>query len=79
MNKWTKLGLSLGIDAVGMASIFGAAEPLDLVWAPASALAILALYKDERYAFAGFAEEILPFTDWIPMGTIAWWRTQRKK
>jgi len=50
-----------------------------LVWAPASALAILALYKDERYAFAGFAEEILPFTDWIPMGTIAWWRTQRKK
>ncbi|MFA4946595.1 MAG: hypothetical protein WC607_03620 [Candidatus Micrarchaeia archaeon] len=79
MNNWTKLALSLGIDAVGMASLFTATEPTDLVWAPLSGVAIWMLYRDELAGVGGFAEELLPGFDWIPTATLAWFRSRKKQ
>ena len=71
MNRFLKLLVSLAIDGVGLFSL-GGAEPSDLVWAPASALAIGLLYQRDRYTYLAFGEELLPGTDFIPTATIAW-------
>ncbi len=78
MNKWLKLASSLAIDFFGVANAFGAAEVTDLAWAPLSAIAIWLLYKKENYSLLGFAEEILPFTDFLPTATLAWYSSTRK-
>ncbi len=71
MNRFVKLALSLGIDALGLVTLF-TGEFADLLWAPLSALMIGWLYRRDRYTFLGFAEEILPGFDVIPTATLAW-------
>ena len=65
------------MDAIGYATY---AIPLlgelgDLVWAPVSALIFFKVFGGWKGALGGlfnFAEEILPFTDFIPSFTLAW-------
>jgi len=73
-KKYEKLGYSLGIDLIGMASylIPGIAETLDVVWAPISAFLVYKLYGNIAIAVFNGIEEIVPGTDIIPTATIAW-------
>lgn len=80
------LALCLLLDAVGY---FTYAMPFlgefgDLVWAPISGLIYYKLFGGWRGALGGFfsfAEEILPFTDFIPTFTLGYiaQRLGRKK
>ena len=73
MNKYTKLFLSLLLDALGYVSIIF--PPFDFVWAPLSGLIMTKLYKGKAGKIAGvvaFLEEALPFTDVIPTFSIMW-------
>ncbi|WP_253271529.1 hypothetical protein [Flavihumibacter sp. ZG627] len=71
------LALCLLLDAVGY---FTYAMPFlgefgDLVWAPISGLIYYKLFGGWRGALGGFfsfAEEILPFTDFIPTFTLGY-------
>ena len=72
-----KLFAGLAVDAIGMAN-YAYGEGLDLVWAPASAIALYLLYRDKNISAFGFGEEILPFTDFIPSATLAWLWLRRK-
>ena len=75
-NKSTKLIVSLAIDAVGMASFIIPAlgEFGDLLIAPLTAVAIYMTHRTKVGAFAGFIEELLPFTDIIPTATLIWYK-----
>lgn len=72
------------MDIIGYATyaIPGLAELGDMVWAPVSAIIFYRLFGGWKGAFGGlfnFAEEILPFTDFIPSFTIMWvWQRIRK-
>ncbi len=75
--KYWKLAVSLAIDAIGMATylIPGLGETSDLIWAPISGAACFMLYRGKLGFFGGLAataEEILPFTDFIPSLTLVW-------
>jgi hypothetical protein len=65
------------MDLIGMASyiIPGVTEFTDIVWAPVSGFAFYLLFGG-RFGLIGgtldFLEEIIPFTDFIPSFTIAW-------
>ena len=78
MNKpQPSLILCLVMDIIGYASyaIPGLGELSDIVWAPISALIFYKMFGGLKGAFGGifnFAEEILPFTDFIPSFTIMW-------
>ncbi|PRP88052.1 hypothetical protein PROFUN_04480 [Planoprotostelium fungivorum] len=81
--RWTssniiKLIFSIIIDLLGLLTFLipGLGETIDVVWAPASAALVYWLYGSPLVAFANFAEEILPFTDFIPTATIAWFAVQ---
>lgn len=53
----------------------GAAEFIDIVWAPISGYIFFKLFGKKLGVFGGvfnFLEEIIPFTDIIPSFTIAW-------
>jgi hypothetical protein len=71
------LALCLVLDAIGY---FTYAVPFlgefgDIVWAPVSGLIFYKLFGGWKGALGGlfsFAEEILPFTDFIPSFTIGW-------
>jgi hypothetical protein len=71
-----KLIASLLIDAVGTASylIPIAGEGFDLAWAPVSMTFVGAMYDRvvPGLKYAALAEELLPFTDWIPSATLGW-------
>lgn len=71
---WIKLIGSFVIDFIGVSTfaIPGMGEAFDVVWAPISGLIIQQVYGSPGFAFMGFAEEILPFTDVLPTATIAW-------
>jgi hypothetical protein len=75
-EKFLKLLAVVGIDALGFLSylIPGLGEISDTVIAPLSALLLFAVFKSRKISAFGFAEEILPFTDVIPTGTIFWVR-----
>ena len=65
------------MDAIGYASfaIPALGELSDLVFAPISAIIFYKMFGGWKGAFGGifnFAEEILPFTDFIPTFTIMW-------
>lgn len=65
------------MDIVGCASfaIPGVGEFSDVIWAPISAFVFYKSFGGLKGAFGGifnFAEEILPFTDFIPTFTIMW-------
>ncbi|NII24593.1 hypothetical protein HB364_05870 [Pseudoflavitalea sp. X16] len=87
MNKTVSqpsLLICILMDIIGYATyaIPGLAELGDIVWAPVSAIIFYRLFGGWKGAFGGlfnFAEEILPFTDFIPSFTIMWvWQRLRK-
>ncbi|GLD94602.1 hypothetical protein PINS_up003213 [Pythium insidiosum] len=71
-----KLVASLVIDFIGNATFVvpGLGELADMLWAPASATLVSALYSDSTPSakYLAFIEEFLPFTDFIPTATLAW-------
>jgi hypothetical protein len=78
MNKQQpSLLLCIVMDAIGYASfalpVLG--EFSDIVWAPISAMIFYKTFGGGKGAFGAifnFAEEILPFADFIPTFTIMW-------
>ncbi len=71
------IGICILMDLVGMASYAFPmiAEFSDIVWAPISALIFNKLFGGRLGLIGGilnFLEEIIPFTDFIPSFTIAW-------
>ncbi len=63
------------IDSIGTISVavpfFG--EISDVIWAPIAATALRSIYGGSNVIFAlEFLEEILPFTDVIPLATLCW-------
>ena len=65
------------MDLVGYASfvIPGLGEFSDIIWAPVSGFVFYKLFGGKIGLIGGilnFIEEILPFTDFIPSFTIAW-------
>lgn len=47
-------------------------EVTDVVWAPIAALGLRNLYGSNVVFALEFVEEILPFTDFIPLATVCW-------
>jgi hypothetical protein len=77
LNKQTSLLLCVLMDIVGYAtySIPVLGELGDIVWAPISAVIFFKLFGGWKGVLGGafsFAEELLPFTDFIPTFTLAW-------
>jgi hypothetical protein len=78
MNKQPpSLLICIVMDIIGYASyaIPGLGELSDVVFAPISAIIFYKMFGGWKGAFGGifnFAEEILPFTDFIPTFTIMW-------
>jgi hypothetical protein len=71
------LALCVAMDLVGMVSFALPAlgELADVVWAPISAMIFYRMFGGRVGLIGGvlnFAEEIIPFTDFIPSFTIAW-------
>lgn len=68
----SKLLLCIAIDVIGSASelvpVLG--ELTDVVWAPIAGLALRSLYGSNVLFALEFAEEILPFTDILPLATL---------
>ena len=73
-EKLNKLGLSILIDLIGVATYLVpvVGEAGDLGWAPISAYLIFQLYGNGIISGLAFAEELLPGLDIIPTATIAW-------
>lgn len=77
MNKYAKLILGIGLDAVGYVSFLipGIGEFSDIIWAPLSGYIMTKLYKGKPGKIAGviaFVEEALPGLDVIPTFTLMW-------
>jgi len=74
-NNLPKLVICLMIDSIGALSElipFGG-EVADIVWAPIAATALRSLYGGSNVVFVlELLEEILPFTDIIPLATLCW-------
>lgn len=70
----SKLLVCIVIDLIGTSSelipILG--EVTDVAWAPIAALILRSLYGSNVVLALEFAEEILPFTDILPLATICW-------
>jgi hypothetical protein len=86
MNKQQpSLLLCIVMDLIGYASFAlpGLGELSDVVWAPISAFIFYKTFGGSKGAFGAlfnFAEEILPFTDFIPTFTIMWgWQYFNKR
>ena len=73
-----KLIVSLIIDLIGSSSYLlpFVGEGFDLAWAPIQTIFIMALYDDTMPSlkYISFIEEMLPFTDLLPSGTLGWTR-----
>jgi len=71
-----KLLVSLAVDFVGSSSYLlpFVGEAFDVAWAPTQAILVAALYDEvtPNLKYVSFAEEILPFTDFVPSATIGW-------
>jgi hypothetical protein len=69
-----KLALCIAIDVIGSSSevvpIFGSLT--DVVWAPIAGYALRSLYGSNVLFALEFTEEILPFTDILPLATVCW-------
>lgn len=74
------LGSCLMMDGIGMASFLfpGLGEGLDIVWAFISAFVFYNWFKTGIGSTGAFAEEILPFTDFIPSFTIGYFTCDGK-
>ena len=83
--KTPSLWVAVVLDILGMVTftIPGVGEFGDVVWAPLSAYLFSRLYGTDQVAKWGaifnFAEEILPFTDFCPTFTIAWFMRKFSK
>lgn len=69
--------LCILLDLIGYATyvIPGLGEIGDVIWAPVSAYIFYTLFGKKLGVFGGmfnFIEEVLPWTDFIPSFTIAW-------
>jgi hypothetical protein len=66
--------ICLGIDLGGDASFIlpGVGEAEDVLWAPVSALLVRRVFASNLLAIVDFAKEALPFTDVLPLATLAW-------
>ncbi|KAL3919455.1 MAG: hypothetical protein SGILL_003743, partial [Bacillariaceae sp.] len=75
-GMYQRLLVSLLIDLIGSASYLlpVVGEGLDLAWAPAQTILIMAMYDSTspNLKYVSFVEEILPFTDVVPSATIGW-------
>lgn len=72
---FTKLLLCIVIDILGSANeaVPVVGEVVDVVYAPIAALLLRQLFSGSNIIFLlEFAEEILPFTDILPLATICW-------
>lgn len=72
---FTKLLLCIVIDILGSANeaVPFVGEVVDVVYAPIAALLLRQLFAGSNIIFLlEFAEEILPFTDILPLATICW-------
>lgn len=73
-----KLIVSLLIDFIGSSSYLlpFVGEGFDLAWAPIQTIFIMALYDESQpgLKYISFLEEVLPFTDLLPSGTLGWVR-----
>lgn len=77
MKKLPSIWFCLAMDAIGMLtfSVPVLGEFADVVWAPLSALIFFFTFGGKKGALGAllnFAEEALPFLDFIPSFTIAW-------
>ena len=80
MKKYSKLLLSLFLDAMGYISFIipGIGEFSDIIWAPLSGFIMTKLYKGKSGKIAGviaFLEEAFPFSDVVPTFTVMWFYT----
>ncbi|CAB9502239.1 expressed unknown protein [Seminavis robusta] len=75
-GMWGRLAVSLAVDAIGSASYLVpvVGEVTDVAWAPLQTCLIIAMYDTTtpHLKYLSFAEEILPFTDFVPSATIGW-------
>ena len=72
---FTKLLLCIVIDILGSANeaVPLVGEVIDFAYAPIAALLLRQLFNGSNVVFLlEFAEEILPFTDILPLATICW-------
>lgn len=69
-----KLLICLAIDTIGTSSelLPFVGELTDVVWAPIAGLLLRNLYNSNVLLGLEFTEEILPFTDILPLATICW-------
>jgi hypothetical protein len=75
-DVWLKLLCCLMLDMVGFFSFLLPAlgELSDLAWGPISAFLLYRLFPNmPMMAVVNLAEETLPFLDFVPTATIAWW------
>jgi len=63
--------LCLCVDSVGGSSFY-IGEESDALWAPISALAVREMFGSNSLALLNFGKEILPFSDVLPVATLAW-------
>lgn len=80
---YQKLVLCIFLDLVGCFSyaLPFIGEFFDVIWAPISGIIMLSIFKGNSGKVAGFlefAEEIIPFTDFIPTFTLTWIYTNVK-
>ncbi len=64
------------LDAIGFFSFLvpGVGEGTDVAWGPISAYCLYKLFPNQpMMAVLNFAEETLPFIDFVPTATIAWY------
>lgn len=73
-----QLIVSLLIDFIGSSSYLlpGVGESFDLGWAPMQTVLLMAMYDKQMPSlkYISFIEEIMPFTDVLPSGTLGWVR-----
>jgi hypothetical protein len=71
---FVKLVFCIAIDVVGSSSelVPFVGEITDVIWAPIAGYALRSLYGSNILFVLEFAEEILPFTDVLPLATICW-------
>merc|ERR1712151_591505 len=78
-NIWAKLTIAASLDTIGSSTYMlpGLGEATDLIWGPAQAMIVKAMYEGEVPPYAHYisaVEEILPFTDLLPSATLLWLR-----
>lgn len=78
--KNIKLSSCIIMDIIGMISYFIPAigEAIDIVWAPISAFIFYKWFRSSIGTFVAAAEEIIPFTDFIPTFTLAYFIRKNK-